>query len=112
MSKRRTKQQIEADNALIVKIELALDTNPRAVSRAIKLLNDNQTAEEQACENTLHNNGIGFTSADAKFGSYLARYVNNNNVLSGKFLDAGRRMAKKYVRTQLLTIAKQKRDLT
>lgn len=45
---------------------------------------DNQTADEQAVEDTRHHNGIGFTGADANFLSSLSKQVKRGRTLSPK----------------------------
>ena len=45
------------DKATIVEL---LKTNDKAVCRALVLLNERQTRDEQASENTKYNNGRGF----------------------------------------------------
>ena len=84
------------------------ETNPeyaKAVSRAIVAIYNRQTLEEKQCDNTISANGIGFSSSDAKIGTYMAKYViKEEKVLSGKFLVTAQKMAIKY-RRQLTEIA-------
>lgn len=44
------------------------------IGRALVVLFNNQTSSEQLCDNTMVNNGIGFTGADAHSGSLSAKY--------------------------------------
>ena len=54
-------------------VELLL-RNDRAVARALVVLYNRQTVDEQQSEETRHLNGIGFTGADAYSGSLTAKY--------------------------------------
>jgi hypothetical protein len=49
-----------------------LKTNDRAVARALVVLNERQTADEQAGQSTFKSNGRGFTPADAYMGTSMA----------------------------------------
>jgi hypothetical protein len=44
------------------------------VGRALVVILNNQTADEQASNETKQDNGIGFTGADARAGSLTAKY--------------------------------------
>lgn len=81
-----------------------LDRNPVAVERALVAIYKRQTADEQNCQEALEHNGVGFSGADAPSGSYFATWILSGKHLSGKHLDKGRKIAKKYHR-QLLDIA-------
>lgn len=81
-----------------------LDRNPMAVERAIIAIFNRQTREEQRVGDTCVSNGIGFSGAHAKTGSYYASWVLSGKHLSGKHLEKARRMAKHYTR-QLVEIA-------
>jgi hypothetical protein len=61
-----------------------LKTNDKAVARAIVVLNERQTATEQASEFTINNNGVGFTPADARMGTSMAKFFLRNGYLSPK----------------------------
>jgi hypothetical protein len=61
-----------------------LKTNDKAVARAIVVLNERQTATEQASEFTINNNGVGFTPADAHMGTSMAKFFLRNGYLSPK----------------------------
>jgi hypothetical protein len=63
-----------------------LKTNNKAVARAIVVLNERQTAAEQASEFTINNNGVGFTPADAAMGTSMAKFFLRNGYLSPKQL--------------------------
>lgn len=81
-----------------------LESNNKAVYRALEVLLERQTADERQSENTVHSNGRGFNARDAKFGTDLANRVIHWR--SGKStylypltayqLAAARRMLRKY----------------
>ena len=52
-------------------------------------------------------NTVGFSAADAKTGTYLAKWLLSGKHLDGKFLAKGRNIAIKY-RRQLSEIAAEK----
>jgi hypothetical protein len=76
----------------------------RAVEKALVVLFDRQTADEQATDATAHHNRVGFNGVDAKFGSSLARQVRDGRGLSNRQMAAARRMVAKYV-GQLVGVA-------
>jgi len=88
-------------------IKSLLDSNDRAVERAMVVLFERQTADEQASNTTSHKNGRGFNGLDANFGSSLARQVMAGRRLSPKQLQYARKMAHKYA-GQLLEEAELK----
>ena len=51
----------------------------RYIDAAIKILGDNQTADEMAANSTHHENGIGFSGAYARTGSQLWSFVTGCN---------------------------------
>lgn len=85
-------------------IKTLLDTRNDAVERGIVRIYGLQTAEEQITEATIEHNGVGFSGADSRLGSYYAKWVMGGNHLSGKHLERARKMAKKYS-GQLVRIA-------
>ena len=64
-------------------VELLL-TNDRAVARALVVLNERQTITEQSSEHTINNNGVGFTPADARMGTSMAKFYAKFGRLSEK----------------------------
>jgi hypothetical protein len=84
-----------------------LDANPRAVDRAMVVLFYRQTEDEKRLSEARYLNGRGFSAADAKTGTYYARWVLGGRQLSGWHLRNAREMAKRYVR-QLLEAAEAK----
>jgi len=61
-----------------------LETNDRAVGRALLVLLSNQTATEVAMETTSVDNGKGFTGFDGKIGTNMAKFYQRNGYLSPK----------------------------
>jgi len=55
-----------------------------AVGRALVHLFNRQTSDEQAVEDTRYDNGIGFTSADARMGTSMAKFYMKNGFLTPK----------------------------
>lgn len=88
-------------------IKYLLYMNNLAVERAIVAIYQRQTHDEQHSSDTKHSNGIGFSGADARLGSYYARWILSGRRLSGHHLEKARAMSQKYVR-QLAEIAEAK----
>ena len=78
-------------------ISWLLNNNDRAVERAMLVLFHRQTNDEQACGDTRHRNGRGFSAGDAKKGTYMAKWVQSGKHLTGPWLERARTMSKKYV---------------
>ena len=77
-------------------IQKLIDTNDIAVERAIVRIYSFQTYKEQNSNKTIDLNNMGFSSHHAKLGTYLANWIKQDKHLSGKFLDKGRKMIRKY----------------
>jgi len=114
---RRNRTQAAAERALVARIEDALHRSPVAVVRALELLYARQTSDEQATHTTRHDNERGFSQSHAKTGSWLVTVViaegrsagrAESDLLRGKALEMGRRIALRYARTQLLAVAYEK----
>lgn len=88
-------------------IKWLLTMNDKAVERAMIAIYNLQTLDEQVSQDTRHSNGVGFSGADARTGSYYAKWVLSGRKLTGKHLDKARVMSYKYIR-QLSEIATQK----
>lgn len=93
-----------------------LNTNDKAVARAVFVLNQRQTYSEQASEHTINRNGEGFTPADARMGSSMAKFYSRTGYLSPKQIAYWRKpnargvpRINKYA-GQLLEIANQKAE--
>ena len=63
-----------------------LQTNDKAIARALVVLNERQTATEQNCETTINDNGVGFTPADARMGTSMAQFYAKRGYLTEKQL--------------------------
>lgn len=91
-----------------------LNTNNKAVARALVVLNERQTADEQIQQDTKYQNGRGFTPADARMGTSMAQFYSRNGYLTEKQLAYWRKPNAKGVprickyANQLLEIAKEK----
>ena len=63
-----------------------LQRNDKAIARALLVLNERQTQDEQASEVTKYDNGIGFTGADARMGTSMAQFFAARGYLTDKQL--------------------------
>lgn len=101
---------------MITKQELIelLATNDRAVERAIIVLFERQTSDEQNLETTREKNGVGFTGVDGEIGCSMAKFYLRNRYLTIKQIAHWRKPNKNGVmriakyHAQLLAAAKQK----
>lgn len=84
-----------------------LQTSDLAVEKGVVALFHRQTSDEKQTEATRHTNAKGFSQADAKKGSYYARWVMGKRRLTGYHLDRARKIIVKY-RRQLLIVAAEK----
>jgi hypothetical protein len=84
-----------------------LASNSRLVERAIIVLYERQTADEQSSSTTVHHNGKGFSAWSAERGSYYARWIQSGKHLTGVHLQRARHIAQRHVR-QLVELAQQK----
>jgi len=74
MSRTKSPEAVELEN-LTTKIRANLLTSPTWVERAILVLYECQTSDEQVAEATSHHNNSGFTSADARRMSFVAKFL-------------------------------------
>lgn len=81
-----------------------IEKNNTFVERCIVKIYERQTADEQETFNTNHNNGIGFSGADAGKMTYYAKYILTGRHLTGEHLETAKQRIKKY-KKQLLEIA-------
>lgn len=81
-----------------------IDSNDKAVGRAVVAIYRRQTQEERNAEATLKHNNVGFNSYDARYLSYVATYYMRHQQLTGKHLAKARSKVRKYWK-QLLEIA-------
>lgn len=61
-----------------------LETDDRAIARALVVLNELQTADEQRSEDTKYLNGQGFRPCHARMGTSMAKFFLRNNYLTPK----------------------------
>lgn len=83
-----------------------IQTNPKWLYAGILAIYKRQTSDEQVAESTDHSNGRGFTGADARFGSSLAKKLLAGYTLTVNQTIAARKMMRKYS-GQLLKVAKE-----
>jgi tRNA(Ile2) C34 agmatinyltransferase TiaS len=63
-------------------IRALLASNDRAVGRALVVLRNRQTADEQTSEQTKYQNGRGFRPAHAKMGTSMANFFERRGYLT------------------------------
>lgn len=91
-----------------------LQSNDKAIARALVVLNERQTLTEQSVESTINHNGVGFTPADARMGTSMAQFFTKRGYLTEKQLAYWKRPNVRGVwrickyAGQLLEIANQK----
>lgn len=90
-----------------------LRKNDKAIGRALIVLKDLQTADEQASETTRHQNGKGFRPCHARMGVSMAKFYERNGYLSPKQIAYWRKEGKEGMRIaiywrQLLAAAHRK----
>jgi len=71
-----------------------LSTNDKAVARALVVLNQFQTASEQASKDTHVLNGQGFRPCHARMGTSMAEFYSRTGYLSPKQLAYWRKLDK------------------
>ena len=84
-------------------------TNNTAVERAILVVYNNQTIDEQSSEDVKYHNGKGFLPMHARRGTYYGNWIKSGKHLSGRHLEIARKMSLKYTR-QLLEAIKEKNN--
>lgn len=95
-----------ADNKVYTELDIVgmLLSDNLSVDRAVMAIYNRQTQDEKRISDTRVLNGIGFNGADARTGSYYARWIMSGRNLSGHHLERARAMMIKY-RKQLMDIA-------
>jgi hypothetical protein len=88
-------------------IQEKLKTDQRWLERAIVVLYEYQTSDEQKSEITKWMNGVGFNSPDSRRLSKYAEYINSGKRLSGWHLKKAFSIVPKYA-GQILTIINNK----
>jgi hypothetical protein len=76
--------EIEMSNLTGTDIVNLLKTNDKAVARALVVLKNRQTADEQQTEHTKHDNGRGFRPCHARMGTSMAKFYEKYGKLSEK----------------------------
>ena len=72
-----------------------LETNDKAVARALVRLNANQTADEQVQETVKYQNGKGFHPCHARMGSSMAKFFEKRGYLTQKQVEYWRKRDRK-----------------
>ena len=91
-----------------------LRTNDKAVARALVVLNERQTDDEQRAQDTKYLNGRGFRPCHARMGTSMATFYKNFGYLSMKQVAYWRKPMKdgksriEIYAGQLLDVAQQK----
>jgi hypothetical protein len=67
-----------------IKDKLANDV--RWMERALLVLLARQTTDEQNSDRTIHSNSRGFNGVDGHYLTYVAKYIQKGNHLSGKHI--------------------------
>ncbi|MGD9678115.1 MAG: hypothetical protein AB7V16_07095 [Vulcanibacillus sp.] len=88
-----------------IKEKLLSDT--RWLEHGVLAIYNRQTYEEKNIEKTKEHNGVGFTSSDARYLTYVAKWISSGKHLSGRHLEKTRRQMVKYS-GQLTKIANMK----
>lgn len=70
--------------ALVEFLRWNLVHNPVWAKAALLRIYDNQTSDEQRCEITRHENGIGFTGSDARLLTRFAEFYKTRGFLTEK----------------------------
>lgn len=92
-----------------------LETNDKAVARALVVLYERQTDDEKVGENTRHHNNRGFRPCHARMGTSMAKFYLRNGYLSPKQIAYWRKQGKEGMRIsiywrQLLDAAYKKKS--
>jgi hypothetical protein len=95
----------------VVDIQNKLQSDQRWLERGILAIDARQTEDERRQDTTKYANGRGWSGADARKGSYYARWIRSGRHLSGRHLYQAKVMMRKYAR-QLLIVAEEKQQAT
>lgn len=102
-----TKMTIEAKKQWV---NSKLDASQKNVELALLAIFKRQTADEQAAGSTAYSNGMGFSGADAEFGTSLAKAILKYGKLTPGQAPYARRIIGKYWK-QLIEVAEAKGTL-
>ena len=78
-----------------------LETNDKAVARALVVLYERQTADEKVSENTRHHNNRGFRPCHARMGTSMAKFYLARGYLSPKQIAYWRKRGKEGMRISI-----------
>lgn len=92
-------------------IQEKMTTDIRWTERAVLVLFDRQTEDEQKIEDTVHNNGVGFNGVDGKYLTWVGNYLMRGNHLSGHHVEKVRKKLPKYWK-QIKNIIEEKESVT
>ena len=87
-------------------LQSLVKTNEKALLKAIVLIYDNQTPEEQQNGESIEDNDIGFTKYDAKELGDIAKKIKNGKLLTAGELAKSKNKMTKYWK-QLMVISKR-----
>jgi hypothetical protein len=108
MSRTKSQTTIEFET-LTATIKQNLLTNPAWVERAIIVLYERQTRDEQVAQETGHDNNMGFNKPDARRMSFVAEFLKGGKHLTHeKALNVYGKKLQKYAK-QLARIAQEKK---
>ncbi len=102
-----TTEEIKSAKSMKSAVEMMrsnLLENDRWAVRALSAIYRNQTADEQANDETSEDNGIGFSGFDAPILSSFAKQVEDNRTLSSRQMEVLKKKIGKYSK-QLILIA-------
>lgn len=97
-----------ADKTLEKQIREKVASDPAWVERAIVVIYQRQTADEQSARTTVHENKMGFAGPDAGILSDFARRILDGRHLSEKQLAVAYKLMPKYAK-QLAAAAEAKK---
>ncbi len=89
-----------------LEIKELLDRSDLAVQKAVVAIYRFQTPDEQDCETTRYQNGMGYNAFDAEIMSSFAKWILSGKNLTVKQMAIARKKIKKYVR-QLTSVANE-----
>lgn len=72
-----------------------LRNNDKAIARALVVLHDRQTFDEQATYRSRHTNNLGFNKADANKGTEHAKFYKENGYLTEEMIGYWREKIKR-----------------
>lgn len=82
----------------VEEVKREIETNDKALIRALLRVYSWQTSEEQKASVTIDHNNVGFNGADSYILSRLAEFHNRNHYLSTKQIAIARKRMPKYAK--------------